>query len=88
MVGARYGRSCIQVARDIAAGEAMKTDICCLGPSLLCRAKFPSKCSGDLAFKVSSRSAEVSSSSTEQWVGGEMERGVLDLFYCLMEEQD
>ena len=25
---------------------------------------------------------------TEQWVSGEMERGVLDLFYCLMEEQD
>ena len=68
MVGARYGRSCIQVARDIAAGEAMKTDICCLGPSLLCRAKFPSKWSGDLAFKVSSRSGEVSSSSHS--VGG------------------
>ena len=88
-MGARYGRSCIQVATDIAAGEAMKTDICCLGPSLLCRAKFPSKWSGDLAFKVSSRSAEVSSSSSlSGWVSGEMERGVLDLFYCLMEEQD
>ena len=88
-MGARYGRSCIQVARDIAAGGAMKTDICCLGPSLLCRAKFPSKWSGDLAFKVSSRSAEVSSSSSlSGWVSGEMERGVLDLFYCLMEEQD